>query len=120
MFDHSGVDELATRGLPCDDAAMIDEIRALEELVCAAQARQARLSAAFDRSQRATAAERGVPLERQGRGIAEQIALARRESPHRGRQHLGLAKVLATELPADPGGVRDGPDHRVARDGHRP
>ena len=47
---------------------MIDEIRALEELVCAAQARQARLAAAFDRSQRAAHAEHGVPVARQGRG----------------------------------------------------
>ena len=42
----------------------------------------------------------GRAAERRGRGIAEQVALARRESPHRGRQHLGLAKVLADgELP---------------------
>src|SRR5690242_3739628 len=108
MFEHSEVDDAAVRGwvldlgraeLTSDDGAMIDEIRALEELVCAAQARQARLAAALDHSQRAALAERGVPAERRGRGIAEQVALARRESPHRGRQHLGLAKVLETELP---------------------
>ena len=99
MFDHSGVDALATRGLPNDAAVMVDEIRVLEELVCAAQARQARLAVALDHSQRALAAEQGVPAERQGRGVAEQVALARRESPHRGRLHLGLAKVLDAELP---------------------
>lgn len=108
MFDTSGFDETAIRGttvalgcaeLPADDAVMIDEIRSLESLVCAAQARQARLAAAFDRSQRAALAQRGVPVDRQGRGIAEQVALARRESPHRGRLHLGLAKVLDAELP---------------------
>jgi hypothetical protein len=85
--------------LPADDAVMIDEIRALEELVCAAQSRQARLAAAFDRSQRAIQAERGTPAAQQGRGIAEQVALARRESPHRGRQHVGLSRVLDAELP---------------------
>ncbi|MFC6343594.1 hypothetical protein ACFP8W_16530, partial [Nocardioides hankookensis] len=67
MFDHSGVDDAAVHGwavdlacadLPSDDGVMIDEIRALEELVCAAQARQARLAAAFDRSQRAALADR--------------------------------------------------------------
>jgi len=31
--------------------------------------------------------------------VAAQIALARRESPHKGQQHLGLAKILPTELP---------------------
>ena len=108
MFDRPLVDDQAVRGwtvalgradLADDDGAMIDEIRALEELVCAAQARQSRLAAAFDHSQRSALADRGVPAERQGRGIAEQVALARRESPHRGRQHLGLAKVLDSELP---------------------
>ena len=81
------------------DAERIDQIRALEELKCAAEAAQAVLAADFDVSQREAAARQGVPAERQGRGIAEQIALARRESPHRGSQHLRLATVLSTELP---------------------
>jgi hypothetical protein len=96
---HAWTTALAEADLVVDDAERIDEIRALEELVCAAQSRQARLASEFDRSQRAIQAERRTPEAQQGRGIAEQVALARRESPHRGRQHLGLAKVLATELP---------------------
>ena len=108
MLDNSQADASAVHGwtaalagaaITADDVGRIDEIRALEELVCAAQSRQARLAAEFDTSQRAIQAERGTPAARQGRGIAEQVALARRESPHRGRQHLGLAKILATELP---------------------
>ena len=90
---------LGSSGRGLDDADRIDLIRALEELKCAAEATQADLTADFDRSQRAAAAQRGEPAERQGRGIAEQVALARRESAHRGRRHLGLAKVLRTELP---------------------
>jgi len=89
---------LAETPLPTDGVATIDEIRALEELICAAAARQARLAAAFDEAERARQQAAGVPAQGQGRGIAEQIALARRESPHRGRQHLSLAKV-AHELP---------------------
>jgi len=81
------------------DADRIDQIRALEELTCAAQAAQASLAVDFDASQRERAAAAGVPAQRRGRGIAEQIALARRESPHRGRQHLGLATVLRQEMP---------------------
>ncbi len=81
------------------DAGRIDLIRALEELKCAAEAMQAAVSADFDASQRADQAARGIPKERQGRGIAAQVALARRESPHRGQQHLGLAKILRDELP---------------------
>jgi 5-methylcytosine-specific restriction endonuclease McrA len=56
-------------------------------------------SAEFDASQRAAQARHGVLEERQGRGVAAQVALARRESPHRGQQHLGLAKILVAELP---------------------
>ena len=57
------------------------------------------LTAELDTSQRARAAAAGEPAARQGRGIAAQIALARRESPHRGQQHLGLARILRDELP---------------------
>ena len=81
-----------------DDVERIDQLRALEELKCSAEAAQARLTAAFDRSQREAEARAGVPEERQGRAVAAQVALARRESPHRGRQHVGLALVL-DEMP---------------------
>jgi hypothetical protein len=80
------------------DQERIDQIRAIEELVCAGQAAQAKLSLDFDRSMREQAAVRGVPKERQGRGIAAQIAFARRESVHKGEQHLALAKTLP-EMP---------------------
>ena len=85
------------RGL--SDTERIDQVRALEELACAARAAQAELAVDFDRSMRAAAAERGVPAERQGRGIAAQLAFARRESLHRGERHLGLAKVVSAEMP---------------------
>jgi hypothetical protein len=80
------------------DAERIDQIRALEELACAARAAQATLSVDFDASMRARAAAAGVPKERQGRGIAAQIAFARRESLHRGERHLALARTLP-EMP---------------------
>lgn len=83
---------------PADPAALVEEIRALEELACAAQARQARLTAAFDVAEQARQAAAGTRASERGRGIGEQIALARRESPHRGRQHLSLARILP-ELP---------------------
>ena len=95
-------------GRDLSDAARIDQIRALEVLKCTAEAAQAVLAADFDASQRAQRAERGIPAERQGRGVAEQVALARRESPHRGRQHLGLAKVLRDELPCTMAAFRAG------------
>ena len=81
-----------------DDADRIDRIRAMEELKCAAEGAQAVLTADFDESQRAAAAAAGVPKARQGRGIALQIAFARRESHRKGEQHVGLARVLRDEM----------------------
>jgi hypothetical protein len=82
-----------------DDAGRIDRIRELEELVCTATAAQAMLAAELDASVREHHRALGERAERQGRGVAAQVALARRESPHRGQRHLGLAKVVAAELP---------------------
>lgn len=81
------------------DAERVDQLRLLEELKAAAAGAQARVAAAFDASQRAEQAAAGVPPSRQGTGIAAQVALARRESPHRGGRHLGLATVLVREMP---------------------
>ncbi|MCC9174303.1 HNH endonuclease [Arthrobacter sp. zg-Y179] len=89
-------------GLPSgehEDRELIDRIRALEELKAAASAAQARAAAVFDASQRRKQAEAGAPREELGRGVAFQIALARRESPSRGGRLLGFAKVLAEEMP---------------------
>jgi hypothetical protein len=69
------------------------------ELVCAATATEAALAAELAQSQRAEQASLGVPAAQQGRGVAAQVALARRESHHRGQRHLGLANVVVAELP---------------------
>lgn len=82
-----------------DDGERVDAIRALEELVCVATAAQAALAAELDRSQREIQGSAGVPAAQVGRGVASQVALARRESPHRGQRHLGLARIVSTELP---------------------
>ena len=71
----------------------------LESIKAAAAAAQARLSVAFDSAERERQAQLGIPAHRRGRGVAEQIALARRESPTRGSRHLGLAKALIQEMP---------------------
>ena len=81
------------------DGDRIDQIHKLEQLKCAAEAAQARLSVDVDVSMRAAAAADGVRPERQGRGVAAQLGLARRESLHRAERHLGLAKVAVREMP---------------------
>ena len=81
------------------DAERVDRVRALEEIKNAAAAAQARESVAFDVSQREDQRLAGVPEARVGRGVGDQIALARRVSPHQGSRLLGLAKALVRDLP---------------------
>ena len=81
------------------DAGLVDRLRVLEELKAAASAAQARAAAALDISVRRAHARAGLPREHQGRGVAAQVALARRESPARGNRILGFAKALDTEMP---------------------
>lgn len=94
---------LARLSLPSpavDDAARIDRIRALEQIKNAACAAQAHESVTFAESQLAAQEAAGVPAHRRGRGIADQVALARMASPHQGSRHLGLARTLVNgELP---------------------
>ncbi|WP_442865354.1 HNH endonuclease [Arthrobacter sp. B2a2-09] len=82
-----------------DSAVFIDLLRDFEDLKSAAAAAQARITVAFDAAQRSAQADLGVPADEQGRGVAAQVALARRESPARGSRFLGLANALVTEMP---------------------
>ncbi|MDP9443908.1 MAG: DUF222 domain-containing protein [Actinomycetota bacterium] len=82
-----------------DDAERVDQLRVLEELKAAAAAAQARVTVDFETSQREQQAAAGVPAGEQGRGVAAQVGLARRDSPLRGSRHLGLARALVTEMP---------------------
>jgi len=90
------------------DGERIELLRSLEALKCVAEGAQAQVAVDFDASQRAEQAARDVPPARRGQGVAAQVALARRESPHRGRQHLGLAKVLHAEMPCTWAALRGG------------
>jgi hypothetical protein len=85
--------------LAADEAALIAEIAEMERVKSAAAARQARAAAAFDELRRADEAAAGVPSRQRGRGVASEIALARRDSPNRGGRHLGFAKALVYEMP---------------------
>ncbi|WP_436702309.1 DUF222 domain-containing protein [Nocardioides sp. BYT-33-1] len=89
-------------------AELVDLIAALEELKSTACAVQAEASVAFDARRRCEQAQAGVPSRRQGRGIAAEVALARRESPHHGQRLRGLAKVLVAEMPHTLARLRDG------------
>jgi len=91
--------ELLTIDPAANESALIKRITELEKLKSAAAAGQARAAAALETARRAAEADAGVPAERRGRGLANEIALARRDSPARGNRHLGFAKALVHEMP---------------------
>ncbi|WAC94061.1 HNH endonuclease [Mycobacterium sp. Aquia_213] len=80
-------------------SALIARIADLERIKSAAAAHQARAAAALDTARRAAEAGAGMPAAQRGRGVASEIALARRDSPARGVRHLGFAKALVHEMP---------------------
>jgi hypothetical protein len=82
-----------------DEAALVARIAHLERLKAAAAAGQARATAMLDAARRAREADAGMPAAIRGRGVASEVALARRDSPARGSRHLGFAKALVFEMP---------------------
>jgi len=92
------VTALASSSAPADAVAVIDLIGSLEDLKNAAAAVQAEAAAALHAMRSAQDETRGVPVARRARGVAAEVALARRESVHRGNQHLALARTLR-EMP---------------------
>ncbi|HRO31667.1 DUF222 domain-containing protein [Citricoccus sp.] len=80
------------------EAEAVDRIRVLEQLKAACAAAQARETAALDTLRRTAEADRGVPVERRGRGLGGELGLARGESPHRGSRQLALARALSEDL----------------------
>lgn len=94
MFDLFGMDDLRGR-----ETALRDRVAELERQKSAAAAEQARATAEWDTVRRQLEARAGVPTTQRGRGLAPEIALARRDSPQKGDQHLGFAKALVHEMP---------------------
>jgi hypothetical protein len=85
--------------LDADEVSLIDEIARLERVKSAAAAGQARAAAALAEKRHAAESAAGVPGAKQCRGLASEVALARRDSPARGGRHLGFAKALVHEMP---------------------
>lgn len=82
------------------DAQRIDLISMAEDLKNVLAAAQARLSVELAESVRARHRDLKLPSAAQGRGVASEVALARRESPAKGSRLLGLANALVHEMPA--------------------
>ena len=90
------------------DAERIDQLRLLEQIKAAAAGAQARITVGFETSQLQQQADAGVPARRRGKGIADQVALARGPSASQGARHLGFAKAVVQEMPHTHALLRDG------------
>jgi hypothetical protein len=90
------------------EVELVEALRAAEEEKCRLEALQVELTARLDDVVRRRHEAAGVRAEKQGAGVASQVALARRESPNRGARHLGLAKILVKELPHTLAAMRAG------------
>ncbi|SRX82808.1 hypothetical protein MPP7335_04574 [Mycolicibacterium parafortuitum] len=86
-----------------DEAASQAELRAVvedcERLKSAAAAAQARATALWAAKRRLAELAAGVPAARRGKGLTSEVALARRDAPVKGNQHLGFANALVHEMP---------------------
>src|SRR6476660_1947990 len=101
MFD---VAELAAVDPHADEAALIEQIAWLERVKSAASAGQARAAAALDAKRRAAQAAAGVPTAKQVRGVAGEVAVARRDAPARRSAPRPGQSVGAPDAP-HPGGA---------------
>lgn len=81
------------------DAQLIDVVRTLERSKGTISAVQARTEIAFRDSQVERQRRQDVPRVLLGRGVADQIALARRITPKQGSDQLTLHRVLVETLP---------------------
>ncbi len=104
MFDHEAAEALlelvgAVESATLTEADLVDHLESMERLTSAAAAGKARVSAELHARRVAHEEVAGVPAARRGRAVANEIALARHESPHHGREHLSLALALVHDLP---------------------
>lgn len=102
------MDRLRRLELSDEPAILEASIARLEELKAAICARQARESLALDTAVRRVETAAEVQQGRIGIGVTSQIGLARKESPHRGGQYLGLARTLLTDMPHTFAALQDG------------
>lgn len=96
--DPDGTDAALTDAAP-SDAALLDAVDIAERLTAAAAAAGTRAAVAFRASQIARQRALGVRSADLGRGIAEEVALARRISPSRASNQLALGRVLVDSMP---------------------
>lgn len=92
------VDDLASL-VAADPAELIGIVGQLERLKNAAAAAQAKATVELREIREAEARGAGRNVNRVGASVAGEVGLARHESPHRASILVGLAGVLAAEMP---------------------
>lgn len=101
--------DLLAETLPSDDEAeAIDRISELERLKAACAAAQERQTARLKEMRLEREEAAGVPRAHRGKGLAAEVALARRDTPARGSRHVGLATALVDEMPHTLEALTDG------------
>src|SRR5690625_907678 len=101
-------EEDAGAGPGLTEVQCIDLLRDLEDLKSAAAGAQVAVTAHLATARHDAEAAAGVPTAKRGKGLACEVALARRLSPHRGGQHLGMARALQADLPHTLAALRRG------------
>lgn len=99
--DHGGAPGLT-------QAQCVDLLRELEDLKAAAAGAQVAITAHLPAARLDAEQAAGVPAAKRGKGLAEEVALARRLSPHRGGQHLGMARAPGADMPCTLAALRRG------------
>src|SRR5690625_732604 len=95
-----------THGL--SEAQCIDLLRELEDLKAAAAGAQVAITAHLSGARHDAEAAAGVAAAKRGKGLAGEVALARRLSPYRGGKHLGMARALCADMPCTLAALRTG------------
>src|SRR5699024_366193 len=92
-------DWLAQRAPVTDEASAIDQIRLLNQHQGMVEAAQALAATELETMRLEREAREKVPKSQRGKGLGAEIALARRETPARGKRFLEMARALAKDMP---------------------
>jgi len=87
------------QGAELAEAEIVEHLTVMEQLKSALAAAQARVTVVLAEKRSLREEADGVPPGQRCRGLAVEVALARRDSPVRGSRHLGLAQALVGEMP---------------------
>ncbi|MCG7309058.1 HNH endonuclease [Brachybacterium sp. ACRRE] len=94
-----GASSASDSATPIGIESLLASIEISEQILALAGATQMSASVAFRTGRIAQQRADGVPRKDLGKGVAEEIALVRRASPARTRNHLALERVVVESMP---------------------